>query len=435
MKYIDNDVFYKILCNDNNIHIITIIENIVYTKIMKKENNFYGVEIIDETKKHDYMSLSGVVLLFTVYPGYEINIECDVYNKIINSLMTNITLTEDIKTTLIQSVSLHNQVLTLLNHKKQDVISNHNSQLISKLVNSTNLSDRLVGLSKLPVMSFASEIFINDKENLVYKRLYNKDQYIAEVYSYLLNNINRSAFNFDILKMFSYDNMSKIICVSKIIDHKPLEIDRVDSLIHHIKKTCECILNFTDISKKRTYDFFTYDTTYLKENLYNLLYKYVSVGDYDYVINRIFWYILKFEIKIPKEKVYYINGDFSLDNFIDETGKYLFHDWNGAKFSIFEEEIANFFINVSFLKNKDGLNDNDADLLKNINELDILKGIDFDLFKFFCINRLVISGNYLLAYEITLQDNLSDIFEVLLKKAQLVQYIKDKSIDYAEDYK
>ncbi len=423
-EFLNSDIFYKLLTYDNNIHLITILENLIYSKILNNENKLMNLPIFtDNANLEAFKKLSGVLNLFTIYPGYEINIECDVYNNIINSIYNNTEINEETIAIMRNSTTIHEFLYQFLKNDNYTLninINYDNVKYILDNIKQESLLSITKGQKAIKTSSFASYGYIIN--NLYYKVYYNQLQMYAEIVSNIYNS-NWNYNSFETLKVYRYDNINRIVEMELINDKYRQIVISNNNYLEIVKKVSVSIIEYynsfnTDQFKSNIEK---YDRTYLYNNIHKKISEYVNKGDYDYIIHNCTAYLFNTAktMNISTREIYLINGDFSLDIYINNiNNKLLLHDWNAAQFSCIEHEISNFIVNVyNFIKNIKAINNSKtySDLDNYFRDFINFNNFNFEKIKFFIIYKLIIAGEYIASSRIIFIDNLTDIFNILSK--------------------
>ena len=108
------------------------------------------------------------------------------------------------------------------------------------------------------------------------------------------------------------------------------------------------MIEYYNLSKKYTYvnSNINYDISVAIKYIYNNVNIYGIIND---KTNYIYKYIYFLHNKLFTLNKYFINGDFSLDIFINiNNNKILLHDWNAVSYSTLEKEFSTFIVNSYF---------------------------------------------------------------------------------------
>jgi hypothetical protein len=154
------------------------------------------------------------------------------------------------------------------------------------------------------------------------------------------------------------------------------------------------------------------------------LHKIFSSSDYTPMLHNIIQYLIKSRdiIKNVSRDVYLINGDMSLDIFVDkQTDKILLHDWNAGRDEAYELELAILLVNIYFHCKYQKLvkfSVKFRKLKEYIMSSFDFSNINFDLFKFYLVYVLARGGKIITCSNIC--ENAENINDVLDELSNLV---------------
>ncbi len=431
-KMINNDFFYIMSFYDNNLHLNTILEILIYYKILKSKSfqdlQMDSVQIFkSESDYKEFKRLSSVLLLFVVYPGYEINIECKEFDEIVNALIKNTPIKPETMTILNKSHLIGTFLFDFFTGmvRKQPQYSN---ELINRLTKSIperllkDLSSLKPKLKQIKSESFSgSGMISNDKKT--YYKTYNTYMFYIMECIIMLNNMDKSYETFTTLKLLGTDKNSWINEIEAINFDKYTEVtyDNEQTLFKYINKIYNSMNEYRNRCKKlqRTeYPSYIFNLSMI--NLHNIF----TDSDYTPMLHNIIQYLIKSRdvLKNVSHDVYLINGDMSLDIFVDKsTDKILLHDWNAGRDEAYELELATFLVNIYFHCKYQKLvkfNVKFSKLNKFILDTFDFSSINFDLFKFYLVYVLARGGKIITCSNIC--ENADNINDVLDELANLV---------------
>ena len=139
-------------------------------------------------------------------------------------------------------------------------------------------------------------------------------------------------------------------------------------------------------------------------NISSCLSKYINKGDFDYTIYLLTVYILNVYSRINIDDIYLINGNFSINYYINNANnKCLLVNWENADFSCIEHELAIFILNIYLyiytIKDKIDIDNIKIYIMNEVNKY------NFEKIKFFIIYKLIIEGNYIVASQMIQLNN------------------------------
>ena len=185
---------------DNNLQFYVILENIIYSKILLNNKTYKNIPIF---KSNDFLSeynkLSSIILLFSIYPGYEINLEFKLLNSIIKKLNNEILLDDNEIQIYQKSTTLNKLIFKIFIDNIQ-----HSIFLINNNLNINNYSSKInVNYNNIVNKKSETAIVIIEDNNF-YKLYKNKNNQIFEINGLLLAEqiINK---NFEIVKLLKFD--------------------------------------------------------------------------------------------------------------------------------------------------------------------------------------------------------------------------------------
>jgi hypothetical protein len=218
-KFLNSKLFYILNNYDNNLHINLIIENIIYSLILdNNNNNFKNIKLNkinlfnSQNDFIEYKRLSSIILLFVIYPGYEINIDNNLLMNITHNIYDNKKIN---KNDLLKFEKTHNikyEIIYLLNklytkdlHIYDNVFDSIKDIIPNNLIKDFSIyNDKFKSYKGLTTKGYITN-------NKFYKKYYNQYSFYIEFYAVNVLNVDKKFDNFDILKIYSIDKINKII--------------------------------------------------------------------------------------------------------------------------------------------------------------------------------------------------------------------------------
>jgi hypothetical protein len=414
MTLLECFLYDYLIANNNEIELLTAdikkdFESPKYTKVVRDGRTF--IKIFDDSAKMtEYKRLSGNLLLYTVYPGFELSINISSVNELLNNLRSGVKLNLQQYIAFNQSHSFNLQLYQLIRDycpqydpykppkplpitpsgDKVPLIYKPDERLteLSGGTKSGNYADKykrykikylhlkelekqnhqvgggnddyssIKSCTKLMRVGqgYATTVYLDKTTNKIYKLYYDKTLMNNEVMALGRLNKIKDYLSFEVPELYGYDDKNLITSVSVIKEPPYVQIHRNigKSLNFEVNKIFSAMadLHINDIvidefSLEKGHKKFIFNNSYFKRPITQILAKYGNDNEYIITIKKYFEAIGNREFNVYERQLL---NDFSLDVFINKNNdKLMLHDWNASVKGPVEFDLGIAISNIAYI--------------------------------------------------------------------------------------
>lgn len=433
----NSDLFIRLISYDNNLHFIILIDNLVSEYCIARTDKIGSIPIFkDSNGINSYMNLSFISLLFSVYPGYEMNLTIGAYEetykylkdpnpKPSKEIIDRFKLSTTLDETTIKFLKIDPK-RKLFGDKIEDLL--YTKIMKSHGNSSTDLSGFLKYNDIIDAKSTATSIYIPSSNDIVYRKYNTKHLFYSELFMYLslipritesVNKENGSNFEFVGFRKFDMNNMIIAVDMIDFTKYKqPSDLSVEQNLREYINVIVRAMDEYKHHSLKRRNTNKVCDNIYLKNTFDQIITILRRTNDYNDFIKDIVRYVETVCNHVIESDMYFIIGDVSIDHFINTTnGKVLFHDLNGVMFGTFEMELGIFISNVTFYtkqKIPSMLRSIKTILIDAIKRITDINGLDFKMLHASIIRGMSLKGYLIMVHKLLKAKTLDNALDIII---------------------